>query len=246
MIARYNAAKADALTRGADIEVTNFENELLKARAVINRPMSELNQLSGNDFEVYVTYYYLSEGMRLQRGTEIDSQRQAADSIFFTGYAKEIRFAALSLDSDGVSNFGDSSWVLREDMIAHRASLFEENTTRYYLKNDIKGTGDLDSRKGFRATWNDRIKLCVAKIASKIIRSTIVDEYPQLLIKEATDPMDDDYVEVHIFGPLTVRTIEEVTFKAIPTKISKKESKIRLAQIEGIKEKLRKYGVKVS
>ncbi len=126
---RYDSAMNDSLSRGVIAHVNDFENALTRSFAVINRSLSELERLVGNEFDTYATYYFLSEGIRLQKGEEFDSLRQAADSIFFTGYQKEIRFAALSLDSNGLSNYGDCSWVLREKMIAHRTSLFEDNTT---------------------------------------------------------------------------------------------------------------------
>lgn len=236
---RYEKAKDDALSRGVSVNVNDFEKALGKSYVVINRSLSELNRLVGSDFEVYATYYYLSEGIRLQKGEEFDSLRQAADSIFFTGYAKEIRFAVLSLDSIGLSNYGDCSWVLRENMIAHRASVFEENTTLYYMNNPIiKGAKDIP--EGYRAIWADRAKLCVAKLAPKIDTATIPAQYSNILMHQGATSADDEIVEVHIFGSMTIRTIEEVTFTA------KIKNKAELAMIEGIKEKLGKYGVKVN
>jgi hypothetical protein len=240
----YKNALADAASRGVGASVADFETMSKKSHAVINRSLSELEQLAGNDFEVYKTYYHLSEGIRLQKGEEFDSLRQAADGIFFTGYRKEIRFAALSLDSTGLYNYGDCSWILRENMITHRASVFVENTTLYYMKNDIKGSKDIP--KGYRAAWGDRAKLCVVKLASEIDVSTSFASYPGIILHQGATSADDAIVEVHIFGPMTIRTIEEVTFKPIPTTISKRDRLIRSAKIEGVKEKLSAYGVKVS
>lgn len=241
---RYEKAVAEALARGAEANVEGFEKILDKSYAVINRSLNELERLIGSDFEVYATYYHLSEGIRLQKGEKFDSLRQAADSIFFTGYREEIRFAALSLDSTGLSNYGECSWVLREEMIAHRASVFEENTTLYYMHNNIKGADDVP--KGYRAIWSDRGKLCVAKLASKIDTTTNSDKYSGILLHQGATSEDDDCVEVHVFGPMTIRTIEEVSFNPIPTTISKRDRIVWKAKIEGIKEKLVKYGVKVS
>jgi RNA polymerase subunit RPABC4/transcription elongation factor Spt4 len=236
---RYDNAISLALTSGAITNVNDFERTVNKSCAVVNRSLSELQRLVGSDFEVYATYYRLSEGIRLQKGEEFDSLRQAADSIFFTGYAKEIRFAALSLDSLGLQNYGDCSWILREAMIEHRASVFEENTTLYYMNNArIKGASDIP--KGLRANWADRAKLCVAKLAAKIDTTTTPAQYSDILLHQGVTSSDDDFIEVHIFGPMTIRTIEEVTFTG------KKKNKAEQAIIKGIKEKLGKYGVKVN
>ncbi len=236
--ARYEQATTDALCSGTAANIDDFERALDKSFAVVNRSLSELERLAGSEFEVYATYYHLSESIRLQQGEEFDSLRQAADSIFFTGFREEIRFAALSLNSNGLSNYGDCSWVLRENMIAHRASVFEDNTTLYYMNNNIKGAKDVP--KGYRATWNERAKLCVAKLAPKIDTTTNSVEYSDILLHQGATSKEDDFVEVHIFGPMTIRTIEEVTFT------SKIKNKAEQVKIKGIKEKLGKYGVKVN
>lgn len=235
---RYDKATNEALSRGVIANIDDFERSLNKSYAVINRSISELSRLAGNEFDVYATYYHLSEGIRLQKGDEFDSLRQAADSIFFTGYREEIRFAALSLDSTGLSNYGDCSWILREDMIAHRTSVFEDNTTLYYINNDIKGAKDVP--KGYRASWKERAKLCVAKLASRIDITTVSDKYSNILLHQGATSKEDDFVEVHIFGPMTIRTIAEVSFT---NKIKSKNDQVL---IKGIKEKLGKYGVKIN
>lgn len=245
--ARYDAAMNRAAIDGTLANVQDLENHLSSSRAVVNRPLSDLIKLAENDnaFSVYPTYYHLSENIRLQKGEEFDSLRQAADSIFFTGYQKDIRFAALSLDSIGLANFGDCSWVLREDMTGFRASLFEENTTLFYLNSgSIKGTSDVP--KGYRSIWADRAKLAVAKLAGKLKTTTTPSEYQKLLLDEGPTTKDDDCIEVHVFGPMSILTIEEVTFQPIPTTIPKRNQKFRAAEIEGVKEKLSKHSVKVS
>jgi hypothetical protein len=241
---RYNKAKNDAVASGVIANVDDFEKALNKSCAVINRSTTELLRLAGSDFEIYATYYELSSSVRMQSGEIWDSRRQSADAIFFTGYHEGIRFASLSLDSIGLSNYGECSWVLRENMIAHRASLFVENTTLFYLKGNIREAKAVP--KGYRAIWADRAKLCVVKLASKIDMATTPAQYSDILMHQGATSADDEIVEVHIFGSMTIRTIEEITFNPVPTTISKTERTMKLAMIEGIKEKLGKYGVKVN
>ncbi len=242
---RYDKAKSNAVTSGVIANVDDFEKTLHKSCAVMNRSTTALLRLVESDFEVYASYYQLSSSIRIQSGDIWDSRRQPADSIFFTGYHEEIRFASLSLDSIGIANYGECSLVFRENMIAHRTSVFEENTTTYYMKNDIK---DADSiPKGYRAIWADRAKLCIAKLASKIDTTTTPAQYSNILMHERAIPTgEDEFVEVHILGSMTIRTIEEVTFNPIPTTLNKRDRKLRVAIIEGIKDKLGIYGVKVN
>lgn len=242
---RYDKAKSNAVTRGVIANVDDFEKALNKSCAVINRSTTELLKLIGSEFECYATYYQLALALvRIQSGEIWDSRRQSADAIFFTNYQHEIRFASLSLDSIGLSNYGDCSWIFRENMIAHRASVFKENTTLFYLKNNYKEAKAVP--KGYRAIWDDRAKLCIVKLAAKIDTATTSAQYSNILLRQGATSADDEIVEVHIFGSMTIRTIKEVTFNPIPTTLNKKDRKLRVAIIEGIKEKLGIYGVKIN
>ena len=218
----YAEAKTEAKTRGADAKVEDFEKALDKTFAVINRPLTELQRLVGSDNEIYPTYYHLSEDIRLQKGEKWDSLRQAADAVFFAGYQKEIRFAVLSRDSDGLKNYGDCSFVLRENMISHRTTLFVDNTTLYYLNNpNVRGADDVP--EGYRAVWDDRAKLCVAKLAKKVDNTTTPAQYSGILLNQGATSAEDDFIEVHIYGSMTIRTIEEISFNPVPDKLSRRQ-----------------------
>lgn len=242
---RYNEAINEALSRRAAANVEDFEKKLSESCAVINRSLSELLRLTTSELDGYATYYQLaSSSLKTQSGEKWDARRQAADEIFFANYQHEIRFAALSLTSGGLTNYGECSWVFRENMISHRTSLFRENTTMYYLREDIKDTDSIP--RGFRAVWEDRAKLCIVKLAQNIDTTTTSAEYSNILMHQGAATDDDEFVEVHIFGPMTILTIEEVTFNPVENTTSDVEKLMKLAMIVGIKEKLGKYGVKVS
>jgi hypothetical protein len=126
---RYQTAKRDAATRGAKAALNDFETALFNSQAVIARPVNEVQRLANSDNELYATYYQLQDApIRLPTGEKWDVLRVIADSALFPNYKEEIRFGALSLDGLGVSNYGECFIVLRTDMIAHRASVFEENS----------------------------------------------------------------------------------------------------------------------
>lgn len=232
---RYNAAIEDSRFRGVVSKVLDFESKLEKSRAIINRPLTDIQRLAGGDNEMYATYYQLAS-IRSPKGDEWDSRRQSADALFFTSFQREIRFASLSLDSTGLSRYGDCSLVLRDEMIAHRASVCDENTVFFVKKHQVFEANDIP--KGYRSVWADRAKLCIAKLAKNIDNTTISDEYSELLCQNGVSDSDDEFVEVHIFGSMTVRTFEEVTFKPANNNADR-------AIIKGIKEKLAKFDVKV-
>ena len=136
--------------------------------------------------------------------------RRITDALLFGPNMDEIRFAALSLDGFGLDNYGACSLVLREEMIAHRASVFDENSVTFMEHREI-GVRDANSLPaGYRAPWADRHRLCVAKLARNLDSSTQSAEFGSLLLKPAETSADDNFVEVHVFGPMTIRTFAQV------------------------------------
>ena len=53
--------------------------------------------------------------------------------------------------------------------------------------------------------------MCVAKLQKTIDAAAKPDGYSGLLMRQAKNSGDDQFVEVHIWGPMTVRTVESVT-----------------------------------
>jgi hypothetical protein len=208
---RYQNAVANTVSRGCGDVLEDFENIIGKTQAVINRSLSEVQRLARSDNEVYATYYQLSEsGIKIPDSDKWDSLRRVADDALFPGYRKDIRHGVLSLDGCGVCHYGECSVVLRDSMIAHRASVFEENSVMFMKHHGIK-CSDVDNLpRGYRGTWDERGKVCVAKLADKISAGTDSKEYASLLLLDGKIPEEDVFVEVHIWGPITRRTFEKV------------------------------------
>ena len=209
---RYNSAVAEAISRGAGDSLSAFESALTNSRAVIARSAREVLRLATSDNEIYGTYYNLiGAGLRLPEGNKWDALRAVVDSAMFLNYKEQIRFAALSLDGVGLSPWGECSMTLRSNMIAHRTSVFEENSVLFMKHHNIRIAESDQLPAGYRATWENRIQLCVAKLARRIDSSTRPEEYSAVLLRLGATREQDEFVEVHIWGPMTVRTLEEVT-----------------------------------
>jgi len=237
---RYQAAKKNAIARKADSALQEFENALASSMAVIARSESEVLRLATSPRQLYGTYYQLREaGLRLPDGEEWDILRELADTVLFPDYKKEVRFGALSLDGIGLPNYGSCSIVLKEDMIAHRASVFEENSALFVERHKIKISRRPRLPKGYRATWSSRARLCVAKLSGRIDSPTGPDKYSQILLKAGTTLEHDEFVEVHIWGPMTVRSMERVI--VIASRASKRATITRT-----IKSKLARHKVRVN
>jgi hypothetical protein len=237
---RYQAARKDATARSAGGRLQGFENALAGSKAVIARSQSEVLRLATSTRQLYGTYYQLIEaGLRLPDGDEWDVLRELADTVLFPHYKQEMRFGALSLDGVGLPNYGPCSIVLRDEMISHRTSVFEENSALFMERRKIKISREPKLPRGYRGTWGDRAKLCVAKLSTRIDSTTGLDKYSGILLRAGATSEDDDFVEVHIFGPMTVLTMERVIVMAPQT--SKRATITR-----SIKSKLAKHNVQVN
>ena len=237
---RYDAAKAEALSRGATVTVDDFENAVGKSLAVIARSDTDVYRLANSTRQLYATYYkQIDAGLRLPDGNEWDVAREITDSLLFPNYKEQIRFAALSLDGIGLSSYGSCSLILRDDMIAHRSSVFDENSVLFMERHGVKVSRTPNIPKGFTAIWSERHKLCIAKLAGRIDSTTRPNQYSTLLLKQGTSPEYDEFVEVHIFGPITVLTMAKVV-------ITTPKARQRATIVRALKSKLAKHGVSVA
>ncbi len=236
---RYDQALAAASARGAEDAVRDFEAAASKSVAVIARSLEATQMLAAGDNQGFGTYYrQIDAETRFPTGEAWDVLRRVADAALFRGYEKNVRFAALSLDEHGLGTYGECSWVLKEKMIAHRASVFEENSVSFMESHDVKLSRAHELPRGYRATWAERGRLCAAKLAGRIDSATSEDDYPGLLLRAGKTTADDDFVEVHIGGPMTIRTLERV----LMTRSNKRRRRV----IEkALLEKLENFGVEL-
>ncbi len=211
---RYEAAKRDARARGdgALRAVEGFEAAMSNTRAVIALSPERAQELLTGDQETYATFYELvEEGKKFPSGDKWDALRTTVDDVLFPHYREEIRFAALTLDDRGLSGFGDCFLVLRTDMIEHRASVYEENSVLFFSKHFRRELDDGPRLPpGHRATWGERARLCVAKLAGRIDDAAEPGAYSGILLRPPSASAADDFVEVHVWGPMTRRTVERI------------------------------------
>ena len=89
-------------------------------------------------------------------------------------------------------------------MIAHRCSCFEENTAVFWKNNK-------EFPLGKRSDWDNRYKLCVTKLGGQIDKTSQASDFPRILLCKGKTPLDDNFIECEIFGPITARTLQSVT-----------------------------------
>jgi hypothetical protein len=239
--ARYAEASADAADRGTEAVFMEFAKTVgTRSRAVMARPHAILLKLATSDHELYGTYHQeVATGTRPPDDPRWHVLRVLSEEALFPTYKERIHFAALSLSDTGLTGYGDCSAVLREDLTAHRASVFEGNNVLWTLERDFRVSQLLDLPKGYRAVWDDRGKLAATKTAPELGPNAESTEYQGLLLREGATPAEDVFVEVHVYGPLTVRALEQVTF----TGTSKRRG--ARAIVRALKDKLTRFGVEI-
>lgn len=227
---RFEQARNNAKSVGAEQVFSEFCYAVRSSKAVVSLPLSRINELVSSDNSLYGTFYQGVEAdSRLPEINEWDSIRQSVDALVFPHYFKEIRFGALTIDGLGVAKYGGHSIVLRDVAIRDRTSVFEENTIEFVKKHVPKGCA---LPAGYRAVWDARDRLAAAKVAPEFCSSTKKEDFPSLLLD------GDDFVEVHIFGPIHRRAIEKLTGK----RPKQRNDRVLLKSIE---RKLKEVGAQV-
>jgi hypothetical protein len=203
-----------------------------QSEAVIARYATEVFRLAASDKELYASFYDLVQaGVRLSSEGFWDQVREAVDAKLFTHYKEHIRFAALSLDRRGLSHYGDCFLILKEDMIGHRATVFEENSVVFMHRRQIPVTSELPA--GYRALWEDRGRLAAVKQAAELDPRTAEADFPSLLMSDGATAEDDRFVEVHIYGSMSIHAVAEVSFQSRGSAVRRK----------ALREKLAKFGI---
>ena len=96
---------------------------------VISTSFNEVERIAQADTNVFSTFYQrVKAGLQIPSGGKWDVLRGVAEHALFPGYKDHIRFGAFSLDGDGVWNYGECAVTLKDRMVTHRTTLFEELT----------------------------------------------------------------------------------------------------------------------
>jgi len=236
---RYRLAKENAVSRGCDSAFCNFEASVSGSNAVLARSRLDAERLATSTKELYATYYArVDAGIRVPDGDEWDIWRRMTDDALFPGYKEQISFAALSLDGVGLSHYGHCHMVLKEKMIANRATVFDENSVIFMRPITVQRAVILP--KGYRASWSDRGKLATVKMAHELRPDMPPQVFQELLIKDGDIPEKDRFVEVHIWGKMSIRCFERVVMRE-----PKRRRKAARATNKAFEERLGKHGVRL-
>ncbi len=215
---RYCQACNDLSRRGCDAVRQSFETEIcLKAVPVISTSFNEFVRIAAADTNPFSTYYQRVKAETLiPNGEKWNVLRNVAEDALFPGYKDKIRFGVLSLDGDGVYNYGECSITLKLHMLTHRTSLFTDNNVVFTIYAQKSAMADAENlERGHRATWDERHKLCVAKLGPQMDANLAPGDFATLLLQQGRTTEDDRFVELHIWGPVTVRSVQSVRVRRL-------------------------------
>lgn len=161
---RYAAQMAKASSEGREAPLRDFESYMSTSSACKGMRRWELERLIDSDTATAGTYYQQINGRsRIPDDDRWDRLRRIADASFFQSYGTDIHFAALSTGGTWLASYGEGAVFFKESMISHRATVFEQNTAMWVNENN----GDLNIPLGYRAPWDQRQKLAVAKLGGR-------------------------------------------------------------------------------
>lgn len=181
-----------------------------RSHALFACPLLKLHRELASGSEIFETYYQLEE-LRLRSTVpkllDWEKLRPQAE-IELMGSNRNIEklhYACLSLDWGSLTNYGDCIVKLKESMIAHRASCFQGNTAVIFFKH-----ASFDNC--LRSTWEDRAKIAAAVFADHLDKVVDESSFAKILVSTKDSSIDDEFIEVHIFGEMTAKTFAEVKF----------------------------------
>jgi hypothetical protein len=207
---RCTLATQDAQTRSCLSILEDFGRAVINSKAVICRDLKMVQLLVSGDSALYNTFHQQVDAeARIPEDNSWDRARGPVDATLFPNYHDKIRFAMLSINERGLKTYGPYFIILKEAPIEARSTVFERNSVVFFQKKDDTRVGDAPP-PGYRAVWRRRDSLAIAKLHAQIGPATAVDDYASILLKAGATPQDDEFIEVHIYGPIHRMTIEKV------------------------------------
>ena len=206
---RLQNARTAAAARHAEFALADFGLAVTNSNAVIARGLATLDNLVKSDNILYISYHpQVRSGARIPEENKWDMGRTSAESTVNPFFFEDITFACVSLDGIGPNGYGDYHITLKKRLIDQRTTVFEENVFSFCRRHRVIA-GEA-APPGYRASWEQRDQLAMAKLQPAISSATTAAHFPRILVAPGTHSGDGDFIEAHIFGPLHRSAIERV------------------------------------
>ena len=121
----------------------------------------------------------------------------------FGFYGDKLLYGVLSLDGQGLREFGPASAVIDEKYISHRSTVTESDSVRMVASRFTTGVVP----PGVISTWGEKHKLAVTKLANNIGPTTDADDFARLIRRGSnSDEGFGEFMEVQIYGSISRRS----------------------------------------
>ena len=204
----YLAAIADARRRGCESVLNRFERETASSRAVVCKKYLQLAGIIAPDYGSWVIpnyYQQIDGGARAPDDAKWDWQR-AQERRWFPNYVHHINYGVLTLNDSGASGWGEvapysvngrsKGGPLSANRMQSTSPSEFQMTSRFHQVIEHHG-----------ATAEDYVS---PNFSASILCDTPVERFPEILLKQGDSKDDADFVEVHIYGTLTLESVARV------------------------------------
>lgn len=206
---RYLAALDAARLCGAYDRVLEFATAVKRAQFVLSRSVSGLVHLLREPSATLARYANVvsATGAVSQEGA-LHRLRKFAEAAMFGFYGDKLLYGVLSLDGQGLREFGPASAVIDEKYISHRSTVTESDSVRMVASRFTTGVVP----PGVISTWGEKHKLAVTKLANNIGPTTDADDFARLIRRGSnSDEGFGEFMEVQIYGSISSRAIKHIT-----------------------------------
>lgn len=207
---RYDDAIEYCGKTGTQSVLKSFEDSFnSNARAIINVNLQTLNSwiVKSGAYQSY--HRAVEEGQRTIANLNNDRKRTIIDSFLYGTYGRDISYATITLNNEGLESYGNCRVILNEDSIKLRSSMLEENSFTFVATHKIN-LETPDMPVGYRSTWPDKLKIAVAKLHKRLSPANVEKDFTAMVLTNSGNRDYDDFIEVHIYKNLTTFAISSI------------------------------------
>jgi hypothetical protein len=180
-----------------------------RSSIVFNRHLGTLHTWLMSSNPLFLSFYDQLQAGRRPEDNTWDRQRTSAENTVSPFFYKDLSVAVLGPQARGMPYYGPYTVTLRKETLVHRASVFEKNPFFFCEQHGlVSGT---DTPAGYRATWDKRQSLAIAKLTPKLEAQMTSGDLAELVMEKRGGEADCEFIEVHIYGPVHRDSIETVS-----------------------------------
>lgn len=230
----YLDAISNINTDGLNDEATELTTEVNNnGKAIINTSIDFIWEWLVKGNGPYESYRrQIIKNSRPRANFANDVQRALHDSLLF-GTNIDIIYSALTIDEKGLSSYGEAAIILTIPPIINRTSALKMNSY-LFIEEAVKSGWTIDKPlpPGFMSTWITKDKLCISKLAKKLIKGMKKEEFARLILTSYGDRSTDEFIELYIFGKIVESTLEKIKIPSSAKSSADYKKRLKLSELE--------------